>query len=85
MWPRVHPAGQHEAPHADPHQRPALPVPHLLQDLCAEADAQDPHDRALAREAIQVQGTGLSPRLAFARPGLEGLRRAGGDQRLERA
>lgn len=54
----VHPAGQHEAAHADPHQRPALPVPHLLQDLRAEADAQDPHDRALSGEAVQVQGTG---------------------------
>lgn len=53
----VHPAGQHEAAHADPHQRPSLPVPHLLQDVRAEADAQDPHDCALTGEAIQMQGT----------------------------
>uniref|UniRef100_A0A8C2YHN0 Zinc finger protein 710 n=1 Tax=Coturnix japonica TaxID=93934 RepID=A0A8C2YHN0_COTJA len=53
---RVHAAGQHEAAHAHPHQRPALPVPHLLQDVCAEADAEDPHDCALTGEAIQVQG-----------------------------
>lgn len=56
VWPGVHPAGEHEAAHADPHQRPALPVPHLLQDLCAEADPQDTHDCTLAREAIQMQG-----------------------------
>lgn len=58
---RVHAAGQHEAAHAHPHQRPALPVPHLLQDVCAEADAEDPHDCALTGEAIQVQGT-VGPR-----------------------
>lgn len=57
----VHAAGQHEAAHADPHQRPALPVPHLLQDLCAEADPQDPHDCALTGEAIQMQGIVRGP------------------------
>lgn len=57
VWPGVHPAGKHEAAHADPYQRSALPVPHLLQDLRAEADPQDPHDCTLAREAIQMQGT----------------------------
>lgn len=62
VWPGVHTAGKHEAAHADPHQRPALPVPHLLQDLCAEADPQDPHDCPLTCEAIQVQGTGTSYR-----------------------
>ena len=69
--PGVHPAGKHEATHADPYQRPALPVPHLLQDLRAEADPQDAHDCTLACEAIQMQGTrlsgpqgGMSPRAA---------------------
>ena len=72
VWPGVHPTGEHEAAHADPHQRPALPVPHLLQDLRAEADPEDPHDCTLAREAIQMQGTsssgpgaGTSPRVVW--------------------
>lgn len=77
--PGVHPAGQHEAAHADPHQRPAIPVPHLLQDLRAEANPQDPHDCPLTREAIQMQGTRpRGPRRDFPTGGL----RSAGLQRL---
>lgn len=56
LWARVHPAGQHEETRADPHQHPRLPVSPLLQELCAEADAQGAHDRPLRREAFQMQG-----------------------------
>lgn len=56
LWQRIHPSGQHEEAHSNPHQHPSLPVSPLLQKLCPETDSEGTHDCPLRYQTIQVQG-----------------------------